>query len=89
MYITEEDSGEEPFEHIAQDIARYVACPHLILEDRGECIRRAIQDGAGKRVILLTGKGEETRMKRGSVYVDFPSDVEFVQKYLAEYDHRN
>lgn len=88
VYITEEDSGEEPFEHIARDIAQYVACPHLILEDRGECIRRAIQDGTGKRVILLTGKGEETRMKRGSVYVDFPSDVEFARKYLSQYDDR-
>ena len=88
VYITEEDSGEEPFEHIAADIAQYVTCPHLILEDRGECIRRAILEGTGKRLILLTGKGEETRMKRGTAYVDHPSDVEFVQKYLKEYDEK-
>lgn len=88
VYITEEDSGEEPFGDIAADIAQYVTCPHLILEDRGECIRRAIQEDIGPRVILLTGKGEETRMKRGTAYVDFPSDVEFTLNYLAEYDRK-
>ena len=37
-------------------------------------------------MILLTGKGEETRMKRGSVYVEYPSDVEMARRYLAVYD---
>lgn len=86
VYITEEDSGCEPFAQIAAEVAQYVACPHLILEDRDECIRRAILEPDGARVILLTGKGEETRMKRGSVYVDYPSDVEMTLKYLAVYD---
>ena len=86
VYITEEDSGSEPFAQIAAEIARHVACPHLILEDRDECIRRAILEDTGERVILLTGKGEETRMKRGSVYVEYPSDVEMARRYLAVYD---
>ena len=47
---------------------------------------RAILDGKDARVILLTGKGEETTMKRGSVFVPYPSDVELTLKYLAEYD---
>ncbi len=88
VYITEEDSGEEPFDSIASDIAQYVACPHICLEDRGECIRRAILEHTEKRVILLTGKGEETRMKRGLAYIDYPSDVEWTQKYLAQYDKK-
>ena len=86
VFITEEDSGEEPFAQIAADIEKHVACPHLVLEDRAECIRRAILDGKDARVILLTGKGEETTMKRGSVFVPYPSDVELTLKYLAEYD---
>ena len=57
-----------------------------MLEDRAECIRRAILDGKDARVILLTGKGEETTMKRGSVFVPYPSDIELTLKYLAEYD---
>lgn len=46
--------GEEPFAQIAADIEKHVACPHLVLEDRAECIRRAILDGKDARVILLT-----------------------------------
>ena len=86
VYITEEDSGEEPFEQIAADIEKHVACPHLVLEDRDECIRRAILEQEKPRVILLTGKGEELYMKRGRVFVDYPSDVQMTQKYLAQYD---
>ena len=44
VYITEEDSGEEPFAQIAADIEKHVKCPHLVCEDRAECIRRAILD---------------------------------------------
>lgn len=86
VYITEEDSGEEPFDRIAADIAKHVACPHLVLEDRDECIRRAILEHEGPRVILLTGKGEELYMKRGAVFVPFPSDVEMTLKHLETYD---
>ena len=88
VYITEEDSGEEPFAQIAADIEKHVKCPHLVCEDRAECIRRAILDHPEPHVILLTGKGEETTMKRGREFVPFPSDVELTLKYLAEYDEK-
>ena len=88
VYITEEDSGEEPFAQIAADIEKHVKCPHLVCEDRAECIRRAILDHPEPHVILLTGKGEETTMKRGREFVPFPSDVELTLRYLAEYDER-
>lgn len=89
VIITEEDSGEEPFDSIAADIAANVeGCPHDIIEDRGEAIRRSIFSccGTDPKVILLTGKGEETRQKRGTLYIDCPSDVEYTLKYLEEYD---
>jgi len=87
VYITEEDSGEEPFEQIAADIEKHIIfAPHLILEDRGECIRRAICEHKGPRVILLTGKGEEEYMKRGSEFVPVPSDVALTLKYLELYN---
>ena len=89
VYITEEDSGEEPFDQIAADIEKHVAAPHLVLEDRDECIRRAIQEHEGPRVILLTGKGEEEYMKRGNAFVPYPSDVEMTLKHLAAYDERH
>lgn len=87
-YITEEDSGEEPFAQIAAQIVPYLTCPHLVDEDRAACIRRAILDHDAPRVILLTGKGEETTMKRGNEFVPHPSDVELTLRYLAEYDER-
>ena len=88
VYITEEDSGEEPFTQIAADIEKHVHCPHTVLENRGECIRRAIMTDIGERVILLTGKGEELYMKRGRVFVECPSDVDYTLQYLKEYDEK-
>ena len=40
-------------------------------------------------VLLLTGKGRETRQKRGTEYIDTPTDVEYVQAFLQEYDLRH
>ncbi len=91
VVITEEDSGEEPFDSIAADIARHVeaaGCAYSVSEDRGEAIREAILEHGTDKVILLTGKGRETRMKRGLLYIDTPSDVAYTEKYLAEYDAR-
>lgn len=88
IIITEEDSGEEPFANIARDIANGIErCDFTVIEDRGEAIRRAILDVTDKeRVVLITGKGEETRQKRGTLYVDCPSDVEYTKTALEEYD---
>lgn len=89
VIITEEDSGEEPFDAIAEDIAQHVRqtnCPYSICEDRGEAIRQAIMEHGTDVIVLLTGKGRETRMKRGLEYIDTPSDVDYTLRYLAEYD---
>ena len=89
IIITEEDSGEEPFNNIAKDIASNIErCDYSVTEDRGEAIRRAILElGGDGKVILITGKGEETRQKRGTQYIDCPSDVDYTLKYLEEYDN--
>lgn len=88
VIITEEDSGEEPFANIAKDIAANIeSCDYAVIEDRGEAIRKAILEyKAEKKIILLTGKGEETRQKRMTEYVDCPSDVEYTLEYLKKYD---
>ena len=85
-YICEEDSASEPFADIAADIAAEMASPYRIIEDRGECIRRALFDHDGPRVILVTGKGEERYMKRAGGYEDCLSDVELTLAHLAAYD---
>lgn len=88
IVITEEDSGEEPFESIANDIASNIKdCPYSKIEDRGLALRDAIFGfKADKKVILFTGKGEETRLKRGLVYEDCPTDAQLAISLLKEYD---
>lgn len=85
VYITEEDAGEEPVLKICEEIAQHLekqACNYAIIPDREEAIREAISNADDDTVVLITGKGRETRQKRGTKYIDTPSDVEYVKKYL-------
>lgn len=89
VYLAAEDPGYEAVEDISKDIAQYVEaqnCPYVMIEDRGEAIKTAIAEAEGKTVLLVTGKGNETRQKYGSEYLDCKSDVAFVKEFLAEYD---
>ena len=90
VYLTEEDSGEEDTLAICQEIAPHVEkggrVRPQIVPNRGEAIRRAVLDSEGPSILLLTGKGRETRQKRGIEYIDTPTDVEYVQAFLQEYD---
>ncbi|MGN0969030.1 MAG: acetylglutamate kinase, partial [Oscillospiraceae bacterium] len=89
VVLTEEDSGEEDTESICREIAAHVeeqGCQYSIQPDRGEAIRQAILSCEEPTVILITGKGAETRQKRGVEYIDCPSDVAYVRDYLHEYD---
>ena len=88
VILTEEDSGEEDTMDICKEIARHVeaqGCQYSIEPNRGEAIRQAILGCREESVILITGKGAETRQKRGLEYVDCPSDVEYVNTFLHEY----
>lgn len=85
VYIVAEDPGSEPFENISNDIAKFVEsteCPYKIIEDRGEAIKDAIDTATGKTILLITGKGNETRQKYGTEYLDCISDVDYVKKFL-------
>lgn len=90
VIVTEEDSGEEPFEKIAADITSHLpeSTPRRVIPDRGEAIKEAILDLGQDSVILVTGKGEETRQKRGTLYIDCPSDVDYTKQYLEQYDKK-
>jgi len=89
VVLTEEDSGEEDTLTICKEIAGYVAdqgCDYSIEPNRGEAIRQAILGCSEPTILLITGKGAETRQKRGTEYIDTPSDVDYVHTYLQEYD---
>ena len=61
-------------------------CDYSIEPNRGEAIRQAILGCHQPTVLLITGKGAETRQKRGTEYIDTPSDVDYVNAFLQEYD---
>lgn len=89
VYLAAEDPGYEPVEEISRDIAEYVeaqGCPYEMIEDRGEAIKKAIESVENPSILLITGKGNETRQKYGCEYVDCPSDTDYVKKYLGEYN---
>ncbi|MEG1835897.1 MAG: acetylglutamate kinase [Oscillospiraceae bacterium] len=92
VIITEEDFGEEDVMKISNEIKHFVDtknCPNEIITDRGEAIKKAIMDCDENSLILITGKGNETRLKRGREYCPCLTDVDYVKKYLKEYDVKN
>mgnify|MGYP002510118164 CR=1 FL=1 len=88
VVLTEEDSGEEDTLSICKEIAEHVACQCRVELNRGEAIRQAVLSCDRPSVLLITGKGAETRQKRGLEYVETPSDVDYVRAFLQEYDAR-
>ncbi|MDR1245878.1 MAG: UDP-N-acetylmuramoyl-L-alanyl-D-glutamate--2,6-diaminopimelate ligase [Clostridiales Family XIII bacterium] len=86
IYLTEEDAGEESAESICREIASWAAPfgrPCRVILNREEAIREALVSADANSVVLITGKGRETRQKRGRVYIDTPSDTDYVTKYLC------
>ncbi|MEG2348436.1 MAG: UDP-N-acetylmuramoyl-L-alanyl-D-glutamate--2,6-diaminopimelate ligase [Clostridia bacterium] len=92
IFLVAEDPGFEPVEQISNDIALFIKKymqNYELIEDRGEAIKKAIEEATStnvKTVILITGKGNETRQKYGDKYLPCTSDVEYVKMYLKEYD---
>lgn len=94
IYLVAEDPGYEPVIEISNEIAKYVSeymTNYEMIEDRGEAIKEAI-DFASKNyeesILVITGKGNETRQKYGSEYLPCKSDVEYVKMYLNEYNKK-
>lgn len=90
VFLTSEDPGDEPVKDICEDIAQYVKLHndnYEIIEDREEAIRSSIMASDANTVIVITGKGNETRQKIGKEYVPCASDVDFVKKHLKEYSN--
>ncbi len=89
VIATEDDSEGEETLDICREIAAYVekeGCPCAIQPNRGEAIRQAILGCREPTVLLVAGKGDETYQKRGDEYVATPTDAEYVQSFLGEYD---
>ena len=84
-YVTEQHPGEEPVEGICNEIAEFVRAAGGecdVVPDRGEAIRRAVAE-VKEGVVLIIGRGRETRQKRGLRYVGTPSDVDYLLEALG------
>lgn len=83
--ITEEDYGEEDVNKICMEIAGFVEAAGgkcEIITDRVEAIKKAITLMDDDTILFLPGKGRETREKRGTKYIDTPSDADVVTQYM-------
>lgn len=87
-YLTAEDPGIEETIDICKEIAFYIEKEngkYKIVEDRGEAIKQAILENTDS-VVLITGKGNETRQKYGTTYVPCLTDTDYALQALEEYD---
>ncbi len=84
IYITEEDYGEEDLQKICEEIYHHIRKKEIaeIEPSRESAIQKAMSKFDEKTVVLVLGKGRETRQKRGKEYIDVVSDVDLVKKYL-------
>ena len=88
VFLTEDDPGEEDPAAICGEIAAHVSCPCEVWLNRGEAIRQAILGCSRPTVVLIAGKGAERHQKRGMEFIETPSDMEYAQAFLREYDAR-
>lgn len=86
VYITEEDSGEEDLSLISKEILSYAGkgkAKAIIIDSREDAIKKAIDEAPQGGIVLITGKGRETRQKRGILYEETLSDVQIVERILS------
>ena len=89
IYICAEDPGPDPADEISAEVAKYAreaGIEYEEIEDRGVAIHKAILEVRKPTVLLITGKGEETRQKYGTVYAPCRSDADYTREFIKEYD---
>lgn len=89
-YLTAEDPGPEETVSICNEIAGHIKEEHgnyKIVEDRGQAIKEAILENPNS-VILITGKGNETRQKIGTKYIPCLTDTQYAEEALEEYNNK-
>ena len=82
--ITEDNNRYEEFDDIAKDIMKNFdkKCDHVIIPDRKEAIKYAIENGKKGDIIMLIGKGHEDYKEIKGVR--YPFDERVVIKEILE-----
>ena len=85
IILTEKDPGTESVTDICNQIKSYMDNdkPVSIIEDRGEAIDAACDMIEENWVLVIAGNGADWYQKRGSKYVELPTDGERVQEYIS------
>ena len=86
VWVTEEDPGHDDVSAICRTLQENLekhGCACRIIEDREQAIETAIRQAAPKTVIVLTGKGREEYMHRGSAYEPIESDSAMAERFLC------
>ena len=81
IILTEEDPGFDDNREICEEIKGYVTNPNvevLIIENREEAIKYAFETAEPGEVVMITGKGADTTIKRGAKYYTVKSDIEIM-----------
>lgn len=73
---------------LAESISDY-DIPYQIIDMRGEAIRHAIQSVHKETLVVVTGRGAEGTQRIKGKDVKTPTDIEYVKKYLKEYDDKH
>ncbi len=92
IVITEDDPGPEEAADICSIIAENVQAQGnsawQIELDRNQAIRRAVLDTTKPAVVVVTGKGEETRMLRKNGAEPCEADAAMLKRALDEFEAR-
>lgn len=85
IILTEEDPGFDDNRAICEEIKGYVTNPDvevLIIENREEAIKYAFETAQKGEVVMVTGKGADSTIKRGAKYFTVKSDIEIMNECL-------
>jgi UDP-N-acetylmuramoyl-L-alanyl-D-glutamate--2,6-diaminopimelate ligase len=85
VILTDDNPRGEEGEHIAQDILTGMRVPEAVQieRQRGRAIRQAVHSAGVGDIVLIAGKGHETRQRIGDLDYPFSDRVE-VTRVLGE-----
>ncbi len=86
VILTEDDPGPEEVEAICREIGQWVSAQgrdYEVIPDRPQAVRAAIREAPSGGVIVLAGKGSETRQMRRDGPQPCVPDGLLAQKYLG------
>ena len=84
IYLTADDPGYESVEDICREIQQYIHRESMIIPDRAEAVRTALDRAGAGDVVILGGKGAETTQRVEGHYEPYLSDELVVRQWMGE-----